>query len=478
MNALDPFPRIHKSSATYLDLAANDHGAEKALLASQAIARLSTERPSIVEIGPGGGAAVRHLAGQLRQAGRQADLTLIEAPGVKSQALAAAMREFDEVGAAVLVPGLVQDLTDLLSGPVDVVTASAVLHEVYSYGGAYAGLHALIRTLPSVLRRGGFFAYRDVYAIDGPSLHEPTVHSCGAQSWLLFLRMFTPYYLREGTHPYHHLDDGLVARQDSRIVPVAELDARICAVIHAPIGLFREIQRHYLTFRDHAWRSGALGFTPILDGQLGADWIDFGTGHKRVHYRLTDVERLSYWQRSTLRALSEPYSDHYTIDGDIFDEITEVALMALLGAVEHDDPDCAATWSAWRGREGRETYAYMTVADLLASVAIQSLEVSGDTMLVPVSRDDVLRTARHYYNRFLGKQLANAMRDAKQLVLFQHVLLNDAEALAKGLQTLGRFCGKQNLARIHTAIHSKVLLDQCISSKSNVNAASRTPVPS
>lgn len=118
----------------------------------------------------------------------------------------------------------------------------------------------------------------------------------------------------------------------------------------------REIQRHYLTFRDHAWRSGALGFTPILDGQLAADWIDFGTGHKRVHYRLTDIERLTSWQRSTLRALSEPYSDHYTIDCDIFDEITEVALTALLAAAEHDDSDCAAAWTVWRDREGRETY--------------------------------------------------------------------------------------------------------------------------
>ncbi|MEV6429128.1 hypothetical protein [Nocardia sp. NPDC051463] len=49
------------------------------------------------------------------------------------------------------------------------------------------------------------------------------------------------------------------------------------AKFFAPIGLFREAQRHYITLRDHVWRSGILGFTPVLDGQLLGDWIDFRT---------------------------------------------------------------------------------------------------------------------------------------------------------------------------------------------------------
>jgi len=449
------FPHKHKSNTAYIDLATNEHGAEKGLLAGHALARVRSERPRIVEVGPGGGAAVSYLAAQLHQSGRAADLTLIEAPGVTSHALELAMTEFDEVGTSRLVYRLAHDLGELVPDPVDVITTSALLHEIYSYGGGYDGLHELIRTLPKLLRRGGFFAYRDVYAVDGPSLHEPAVHSYGTQSWLLFLRMFTTHYLREGTHPYHHLEDQLVARQDSRIVPVGDLDARTCAVILGPIGLFREIQRHYLTFRDHVWRCGVLGFTPILDGQLAADWIDFATGHKRVHYRLTHPERLSASHRTMLRTLSEPYADHYAIDGDIFDDITEVALMTFLAAVEQDDTDCAAEWSAWLAREGRETYAYMTLDELLATVAIQSLEAGGDTILMPVRRDDVLRTARHYYDRFLGRQLPNAMRDAKQLVLFQHIPLHDTNALTKALETVRLFCGKLSLARIQTAVYSK-----------------------
>lgn len=100
-----------------------------------------------------------------------------------------------------------------------------------------------------------------MYAVDGPSLRERVIQSYNSRAWLAFLRLFTPQYLAEGTHPYHCADDELVARQNSRIVPVAKLDPATCAVITAPVRLFREIQRRYITFRDHVWRSGALGFT-------------------------------------------------------------------------------------------------------------------------------------------------------------------------------------------------------------------------
>ncbi len=55
--------------------------------------------------------------------------------------------------------------------------------------------------------------------------------------------MFVPHYRREGTHPYRHHDDAVVTRQNMRIMPVAELDTRVCAVLEAPDGLFREVQR-------------------------------------------------------------------------------------------------------------------------------------------------------------------------------------------------------------------------------------------
>src|SRR5690606_19237647 len=267
-HSVPAFATDHKTDPGYLDVAANGRGDEKALMAHRALRRTGAERPHLAEIGPGGGAAVTALASALRGRNRPVDLTLIEVPGVSSDSLARAVEEFSDVGSCTLPRGHATDINGLLDQPADVVSASALLHEVYSYGGGYAGSNALMRTLPTVLTDGGFFAYRDVYAVDGPSLHEPVTHAYDAPSWLRFLRMFVPRYLGEGTHPYHHAQDELLARQDSAIVPIEALDRATCAVLRAPVGLLREIQRHYIAFRDHAGRSGARGFVHVLQGHL------------------------------------------------------------------------------------------------------------------------------------------------------------------------------------------------------------------
>ncbi len=451
------FAHEYKSSAGYLDVAANSHGEEKGLLLRRALGRVRRGRPQAVEVGPGGGAAVSYLASETDAADLESlHLTLIEAPGVASQSLSRAIEQFTHAGGScVLTQGFAQDINNILSEPADVISASALLHEVYSYGGGYSGLHSMMRTLPTVLRPYGFFVYRDVYAVESPSLHERVIQSYDSLAWLQFLRMFVPQYLREGRHPYHHAADDILARQNSRIVPVEDLDVNTCVFVVAPIGLFREIQRHYITFRDHAWRSGVLGFKPTLEGQLAHDWVDFKRGHKRAHYTLTHADWLPKSQKASLLAMSEAYGDHYTIDSDILDEVTDVALTAFLVAAERGDEACAGVWSSWLAREGRETYAYMTVDELLTAFAVHSAESGGETALMPVEVGDILRADRNYYNRFLNKRLANPLTDAKQLVLFQNVPLSDEGTLRRALEAIQGFCGKPNLARAYTAINSR-----------------------
>lgn len=455
--SLRNFSCRHKSNADYLDSAINTHGAEKGFLMYRALERVQRPEPQVVEVGPGGGAAVAFLSDQLAgdpDPTRRVRLTLIEAPGVASQSLTDAVEQFNQIGACELRHGFAQDINTLVPEAVDIISASALMHEVYSYGGGYAGLHAMMRTLPTVLVPGGFFAYRDVYAVDTPSLHERVAQSYNSQAWLTFLRLFTPQYLAGGIHPYHRADDELVARQNSRIVPVTDLDPATCAVVAAPIGLFREIQRHYITFRDHVWRSGTLGFTPLLDGDLAADWIDFRTGHKRVHYRPgDDASWLSDAQRTMLAAMSEPYADHRTIDSDIFDSVTDIAMLAFLNATRSGDTDCWQVWESWLLREGRETYAYMTADQLITAFAVHSAEADTGTVLVPARASDIHRVDRHYYNRFLAKRLANPLPDAKQLILFQNVPRDDTAALRQAFDAAQGRCGKSSLARMYAAIN-------------------------
>ncbi|WP_454395190.1 hypothetical protein [Streptomyces sp. JNUCC 63] len=440
-------------------MAANAHGEEKAHLALQALKRMPYPRPHLVEVGPGGGSAVAYLAAQLAMAQPRVDdvgLTLLEVPGVTSASLEQAMDAFNRVGTCRLLTGFAQDIGTILTEPVDVISASALLHEVYSYGGGYAGLHSMIRTLPAVLRPGGMFAYRDVYAVKGTSLHERTLQTYTSRSWIQFLRMFLPQYLKEGTHPYHSAADLVVVRQDSRIVAPEDLSERTSVVAAAPVGIFREVQRHYITLRDHIWRSGVLGFTPYLEGPLAGDWIDARNGHKRVHYALTDSEWLPSSQKTMLLALSEPYMDHHTVDGDVFDECTDIALNAFLADAERGEGECGEVWRSWATREGQETYAYMTLDALLAAVAVHSTEAAQEqrTVLMPVKLADVLRRDRAYYNRYLRRALPNPLKDAKQMILFTNVPVTDAQSLECGMHCLQQWCSKTSLARVYAAINS------------------------
>lgn len=452
------FTTALKTAATYIDVAANAHGEEKAHLALQALKRVRHPAPHLVEVGPGGGSAVAYLASQLSAAQPRIDgvhLTLVEVPGVTSASLDQSMEAFNQVGTCRLLTGFAQDVGSLLPEPADVISASALLHEVYSYGGGYVGLHSMIRTLPTVLKPGGMFAYRDVYAVKSGSLHDRTQQTYTSRSWIRFLRMFLPQYLKEGTHPYHSAADLVVLRQDSRIVQPAELSERTSVVAAAPVGIFREVQRHYITLRDHIWRSGALGVSPYLEGPLSGDWIDARSGHKRVHYRLTDNDWLPASQKTMLLALSEPYMDHHTVDGDIFDECTDIALSGFLARAEEGAGECADVWRSWVTREGRETYAYMTLDSLLAAVAVHSTEAAQEqrTVLMPVRLADVMRRDRAYYNRYLRRALPNPLKDAKQMVLFSNVPVTDTDSLEEGMHCLQQWCSKGSLARVYAAIN-------------------------
>ena len=174
-------------------------------------------------------------------------------------------------------------------------------------------------------------------------------------------------------------------------------------------------------------------------------------------YTLTEADRLSPSQKVMLRAMSEPYTDHHTIDGDIFDEVTDVTLTAFLAASERGDADCAEVWSSWLVREGHETYSHPTVDELLTAFATNSVDADcrDQTVLMPIQGGDILRKDRNYYNRFLAKRLANPVTDAKQLVPFQNIPLSDTDTLSQALEALQGFCGKPSLARVYAAINSR-----------------------
>ncbi len=175
-----------------------------------------------------------------------------------------------------------------------------------------------------------------------------------------------------------------------------------------------------------------------------------------VQYRLTDVNWLPASQLSMLLSLSEHYADHHTVDGDVFDECTDRAISMFLALAEREEGECRRIWENWMTREGRETYAYMTVDTLLAAFAVDSIEATPDqrTVLMPVQATDVTERDRGYYNRYLRRNLPNPLRDAKQLVLFSHIPIADSDALGSAMHCVRQWCSRANLARVYAAVNT------------------------
>lgn len=455
------FEQAHKGASSYLDIAANGNGSEKAFLTAEALRRLTTSEAHIIEIGPGGGAAINSLVDQIEE---DRDITinldLIEIESVQSNSLDTARERFQKrLGTTTLHTLDARNLSaEFPAGSTDIIASSAVLHEVYSYGSGYRGLHECMRSISSTLKNDGFFAYRDIFSVENPSLHETTIQSYGQQGWLRFIKLFIPHYLDNAVHPYHRNEDELQFRQDSHITSIENIDTGADTIVTGPVGLFREIQRHYLTFRDYVWRSGILGFTPVLDGSPASDWLDIKSGHKRIHYNLTGGQLLDKNQQQLLVAMSESQDDHYVIDGDIFDTVSDEAINTFLSELCNGDKQIEEIWKSWIEREGSETYAYMTLDQLLGTIALKSTEVSEgeESILLPILPKDVIRTPRAYYNRLLKSQLPNPLYDGKQLVLFQKTLLSDADKIQSGLEVIQTHCTKSTLAKLYSRITKKL----------------------
>lgn len=454
------FTHSRKNAPLYIDIAANANGVEKSAFLIEALRRsqqYNNESLHAIEIGPGGGSAIASLADTLESQdllnGKSLHVSLLELDKIESQQLLQTRQRLGEHATHSFHQGNAESLDSIFKSGANIVNASAVMHEVYSYGNGYHSIDNTLGAITNTLHPGGYFAYRDVFAVDRMSQHERVRHIYDHEAWVTFSRMFLDYYLENANHPYHRQEDRIIFSQDSKRIDLQQIDTSKMLSIDAPIGLLRELQRHYITMRDHLWRAGILGLIPDLEGDSANDWLDIKRGHKRVHYRkIAEHDVL-------LDALSENSTDETRIvDGDVFDQATDAMIIDFLNKVTNEDDNSKRVWQEWIEREGAETYTYMTLNKFLGSVAMQSFIASDSKkILLPVQRDDVKITPRRYYNRFLEHTLSNPLIDAKQLVLFKAVDMTDKSAnnrqdALSALSVLDEHCQRETLAEIYMPI--------------------------
>ena len=453
-----------KSAAPYIDIAANGNGDEKSFLILEAYTRLAADdardKISILDIGPGGGSALQSFSGKLPdpEGRKRISFSLLELEGIQSDSLKHSRLVAEGRGVETsFYTGSATSLGDFFgSQSIDIVSTSAVVHEIYSYAGGYTAIDKTMQSIAGVLSPGGFYVYRDVYGVDRLSMHERSRHIYDRSSWVMFCKLFLNHYIQRAEHPYGHYQDRVRLSQAGKEIEASSIDEAVPLSVDAPIGLLREIQRHYITLRDHLWRNGCLGVIPELENPYKtSDWIDKRRGHKRVHYRMLDDDPLLK-EMSTLN----PEDGDYVVDGDIFDNTSDVRISELLSDIieKGQFSNHWNTWSEWLKREGSETYFYLPLGELLGSVALNSFQATdGEGILLPTQSDDVLKVDRTYYNRYLNSKLSNPLTDSKQLILFELLPLKDKntelkEKVASALSTLALHCSHDILSSIYTPI--------------------------
>lgn len=460
---MSKFATAPKTESSYIDIAANGNGNEKSLLSLEAYRRLSTDigRSSIklLEVGPGGGSALSAFAAGTTENGliKPIHVSMLELDGVQSESLLAARKTAERFGISTsLHNGSATDLLDIFSPQsIDILSTSAVIHEVYSYAGGYDAMDKSFQGIAGTLSPGGFYAYRDVYGVKNLSMHERARHIYDRSSWVMFCKLFLDYYTKKADHSYKHYEDRIKLSQGGKTISIDSIEGNTPLSIEAPIGLLRETQRHYITLRDYLWRKGNLGIIPELDDPSKTnDWIDRDRGHKRIHYKMLDDDPI-------LKTMSTLISDdEYIVDGDIFDNTSDVRMGEVLSDIikNSETSEHWKSWSEWLKREGSETYFYMPIGELLGSVALNSFEVSNGTqILLPTSKHDIRKVDRAYYNRYLESKLSNPLPDGKQLVLFELLSLKDKdsnlqEKISGALGALSMYCSHDVLSNIYTPI--------------------------
>lgn len=181
---MSKFATAPKTESSYIDIAANGNGNEKSLLSLEAYRRLSTDigRSSIklLEVGPGGGSALSAFAAGTTENGliKPTHVSMLELDGVQSESLLAARKTAERFGISTsLHNGSATDLLDIFSPQsIDILSTSAVIHEVYSYAGSYDAMDKSFQGIAGTLSPGGFYAYRDVYGVKNLSMHERARH--------------------------------------------------------------------------------------------------------------------------------------------------------------------------------------------------------------------------------------------------------------------------------------------------------------
>jgi hypothetical protein len=211
------------------------------------------------------------------------------------------------------------------------------------------------------------------------------------KSWQMFMDIYFPVLLESSKRVCPEILDGFEYNEKDKT------SLRASAQVH------REIQRHYITFRDY-YRKKV--FSEIGVKIIKEDWEDKEKGDKRHNIELSGIALKIYFEKISssdqvagVKNLSlDMSSDDYD---DFTDELIEYGLKEGV----------ADFYEEWLRREGGEIYTYLSPDEIKL---IAANRVGGNELVA----EKEATAPRYYYQRYLDRIIKNPEFEGKQIINF------------------------------------------------------------
>lgn len=370
-------------------------------------------RLRILEVGPGSGESLKTLVGSIPEMREEVHITSLD------------LIQYKDIAAQLARMHMLTEYSDLTSGVAQqlpfesesfsAVNISAVLHEVYSYGGGLPAVGETMREITRVLVPAGVVCIRDPWAPDEDFMRGSS-QVYKSPTWIAFLKQFLPDFVQQGVALYRQNWNNIQMYQsidgNEQLRLWQDVNQQLPLRMVAPIGLQREIQRHYVTLREYLIRMGALGL--LMEEP---HWKHPLYENKPLTVRDRQGDTLAHELLSTI---GKPVAgvDGYQIQGSLlFDKIVDLLMYRFFADLEASNSDAVHFFSDWWDREGREYYCYLGLSDFLVLAARASLEQSnGEYVLLPSSTQDIQLVPRYSYQMYLETALGAPFFEGKQMM--------------------------------------------------------------
>lgn len=317
------------------------------------------------------------------------------------------------------------DITNITDSDISVINASAIFHEVFSYGDfmgklGFGALKTAFSSINKSLNENGYLIYRDLLYPKYSKRSKVKIFYMNG-IFVYFYNFFISTFLTALQKTEENFEDIIVKETSNKLFITTT------PVIH------REIQRHYLTFRDFC-RNDELIKTITGINIQDHFFTDIKKGQKTffIKIKINDInhrfiQKYNLEKCKRFSAANNSNEGVYRVNSEIFDLFYDDIISSLFSKKNNIFFERI---NIWLKREGKERYVYANFLSLI-KLGIDSGE---EYILFPENASSLKIIERNYYNRYLEKNIDIPEKDGKQIIIFKKMKAQNAIRILKDIK--------------------------------------------